>query len=109
MSHTYTRTAALLDEFAASFEKADVVILHKIDGSAREVYRGGVRGLTLYEKTCALRGGVYYTEEPEDGVDLLTGILKGGDLFITMGAGDNWKLGKKLFDHFKRGESQCGA
>jgi UDP-N-acetylmuramate--alanine ligase len=109
MSHTYTRTAALLDEFAASFEKADVVILHKIYGSAREVYRGGVRGLTLYEKTRALRGGVYYTEEPEDGADLLTGILKEGDLFITMGAGDNWKLGKKLFDHFKRGEDQCGA
>jgi UDP-N-acetylmuramate--alanine ligase len=44
MSHTYTRTAALLDEFAASFEKADVVILHKIYGSAREVYRGGGKG-----------------------------------------------------------------
>jgi UDP-N-acetylmuramate--alanine ligase len=103
MSHTYTRTAALLDEFAASLEKADVVVLHRIYGSAREVYRGGVTGRTLYEKTRALREGVYYTEEPEEAEGLLEGILSKGDLFITMGAGDNWRLGKRLFDHLREG------
>ena len=36
MSHTYSRTASLLDEFASSFEAADEVILHKIYSSARE-------------------------------------------------------------------------
>ena len=35
MSHTYTRTAALLEEFASSFGDADVVIINKIYGSAR--------------------------------------------------------------------------
>jgi UDP-N-acetylmuramate--alanine ligase len=105
MSHTYTRTAALLEEFAASLEKADVVVLHKIYGSAREVYRGGVTGRTLYEKTRALRDGVYYREEPEEAAELLEGILAPGDLFITMGAGDNWRLGKMLFDHAGAGES----
>lgn len=34
--HTYTRTAALLDEFAASLEEADAVYLCDIFGSARE-------------------------------------------------------------------------
>jgi UDP-N-acetylmuramate--alanine ligase len=104
MSHTYTRTAALLDEFAASFGKADIVFLHKIYGSARETYTGGVNGKTLYEKVKARHDNVYYTEEPEDAAEMLIQILRPGDLFITMGAGDNWKLGKKLFEYYESKE-----
>ena len=108
MSHTYTRTASLLDEFAASFDKADIVFLHKIYSSAREVYRGGVSGKTLFEKALALLSrvpgkgeNVFYVEEPLDGYEPLKAILKPGDLFITMGAGDNWKLGEKLFCYYR--------
>jgi UDP-N-acetylmuramate--alanine ligase len=103
MSHTYTRTAALLDEFAASFEKADLIILHKIYSSAREVYKGGVSGRTLFEKSRDVNSGkpCYYFDECEEGAEFLSGLLKPGDLFITMGAGDNWKLGKKLFDFYR--------
>ncbi|GHU94712.1 UDP-N-acetylmuramate--L-alanine ligase [Spirochaetia bacterium] len=101
MSHTYTRTASLLDEFAASFEKADLVILHKIYGSAREEYHGGVTGKTLFEKTNSLRNNVFYVDEPLEAADMLKGILKAGDLFVTMGAGDNWKLGKDLYEYYR--------
>jgi UDP-N-acetylmuramate--alanine ligase len=104
MSHTYTRTAALLHRFAASFKAADLVVLHKIYSSAREEYRGGVDGKTLFEKARALHDLIYYVEEPLDAVPLIQGILKSGDLFITMGAGDNWKLGKALLDRFRAGE-----
>ncbi|MDR1143972.1 MAG: UDP-N-acetylmuramate--L-alanine ligase [Spirochaetaceae bacterium] len=103
MSHTYTRTAALLDDFAASLLPADKVFLHKIYGSAREVYSGGVTGAVLFEKTKELFGNsgrkncVYYVEEPEAAAGELKALLKPGDLFITMGAGDNWRLGKNLF------------
>jgi UDP-N-acetylmuramate--alanine ligase len=104
MSHTYTRTAALLDEFAASFMDADYVLLHKIYASAREAYSDKVTssnltvtGRTLFDKTRELFGDkVFYVEEPEDAADLAVKLLKPGDLFITMGAGDNWKLGRKL-------------
>ena len=101
MSHTYTRTASLLDEFAASFEKADIVLLHKIYASAREHYEGGITGRTLFEKACSSgpEGRFYYIEEHADADALLLKLLKPGDLFITMGAGDNWKLGKRLFDY----------
>ena len=110
MSHTYTRTAALLDEFAASFEKADLILLHKIYASAREVYSGGVTGRTLFEKTREVLGGkrgdnaenrLLYSEEPDESADLLLNVLKSGDLFITMGAGDNWRLGERLFRHYR--------
>jgi UDP-N-acetylmuramate--alanine ligase len=101
MSHTYTRTASLLEEFAASFEKADVVILHKIYGSAREEYRGGVTGRTLFEKTKALKDNTFYADEPLEAEEMLKNLLKAGDVFVTMGAGDNWKLGRSLYEYYK--------
>ncbi|MDR0448434.1 MAG: UDP-N-acetylmuramate--L-alanine ligase [Treponema sp.] len=105
MSHTYSRTAALLDDFAESFLPADLVFLHKIYASAREVYSGGVNGKTLFDKTRtvfenkrAADSKVFYVDEPEDAALQLKTILRKGDLFITMGAGDNWRLGKKMFE-----------
>lgn len=98
MSHTYTRTAALLDEFAASFADADELILHKIYASAREKYSGGVTGRTLYERAAALRPNVSYVEEPEAAAADIAARLRPGDLFLTMGAGDNWKLGRKVLE-----------
>jgi UDP-N-acetylmuramate--alanine ligase len=103
MSHTYSRTAALLDDFARSLISADIVFLHKIYASARESNSGGVSGRTLFEKVKQLRGNVFYAEEPEDAAGELEKILKPGDLFITMGAGDNWKLGKILLSAFTEG------
>ena len=118
MSHTYTRTEALLDEFADSFSFANIVLLHKIYSSAREVYNGGITGLKLFdkvkerfndadEKNADARNvdardvdgsRVFYIDEPDESIDFLKGILKSGDLFITMGAGDNFRMGKKLYD-----------
>jgi UDP-N-acetylmuramate--alanine ligase len=102
MSHTYSRTAALLDEFAASFKDADVVFLHKIYGSARESGLEGakVSGRSLFRKTSALRDGVFYEEEPLQAAGILKDLLGEGDLFITMGAGNNWVLGRELYGYF---------
>lgn len=105
MSHTYTRTAALLEEFASSFGDADEVILHKIYPSAREVYSGGVNGKILFARTSAHHPNVKYFEEIMDALPYVTERLseplppgKKGYLFITMGAGDNWKLGKAVLE-----------
>ena len=105
MSHTYTRTAALLEDFASAFGDADEVILHKIYPSAREVYSGGVNGKILFARTSAHHQNVKYFEEVMDAEPYVLERLskplpvgKTGYLFITMGAGDNWKLGKSVFD-----------
>ena len=101
MSHTYTRTSALLEQFASAFNDADILFLHKIYASARENYNGGLDGRTLYEKTASVRSGeTRYVDEPDDAFQPLCEILKSGDLFITFGAGNNWTLGKKLYEHF---------
>ena len=104
MSHTYSRTAALLDDFASSFKAADVIIHHKIYASAREVYNGSVTGYNLYEKTCEKSNNVYYFDEFTETVNFCKDFLKEGDLFITMGAGNNWQIGKDLFNELQDGQ-----
>ncbi|MHB9295627.1 putative UDP-N-acetylmuramate--alanine ligase [Pillotina sp. SPG140] len=97
MSHTYTRTKALFHEFVHAFYDADILILHKIYGSAREQPSfEGVTGKLLYEAIKEQRDNVYYVEEPCDAAALMAGLLRAGDLCVTMGAGDNWKLGDML-------------
>ncbi len=103
MSHTYSRTQKLLAELAASFSAADLVVLHRIYASAREQNPGGVSGMTLYEETRRRHPAVLYFEEPGDAVEPLAGRLAAGDLFVTMGAGDNWKLGRALLERLRGG------
>ena len=109
MSHTYTRTAALFDEFARCFNSADVLFLHEIYSSAREHYEGGINGKSVYdevEKLIAEKSTgtkeLYYFDKPLGAFDTARELLRSGDLFVTMGAGNNWPLGIALYGHFTR-------
>ena len=105
MSHTYTRTQALLGEFATCFEAADAVYLHKIYASAREMFVGNITGRDLYNEVMRHHKEAHYTDKPLDAADELLSELQEGDLFITMGAGDNWMLGRHLFGVFSSRET----
>jgi UDP-N-acetylmuramate--alanine ligase len=96
MSHTYSRTQALLSEFGRAFGPADVVILHRIYASAREANLGGVSGSDLFNEVSRNHPRAHYFEQPMDALPFLLSELAAGDLFVTMGAGDNWKLGREL-------------
>ncbi len=98
MSHTYSRTAALLEQFARSLRFADEIILHKIYASARETYNGTVDGQTLFEAVHRRKRKSVYFEEVMEARDYLKRTLRSGDVFVTMGAGDNWKLGRALLE-----------
>ncbi|MCL2793320.1 MAG: UDP-N-acetylmuramate--L-alanine ligase, partial [Spirochaetaceae bacterium] len=103
MSHTYSRTHALMEEFSKSFENADVVIINKIYASAREKSSDfGDLNRIFFNKITDNHDKVLYYHEPDDAQDFIKKELKEGDLFITMGAGDNWKLGVKLYDYYKQ-------
>jgi UDP-N-acetylmuramate--alanine ligase len=98
MSHTYSRTKMLLSEFADCFEGADEVILHKIYASAREKAGGTITGEDLFAAVKARHPCVRYFHEVLDAQEYCLSSLKSGDLFITMGAGDNWKLGEAVLE-----------
>lgn len=101
MSHTYSRTKALINSFANSFIDADVVFLHKIYASAREK-TGEISGYDLFKKVEKYNKSVFYYEEVMDAYERVGSMLKKGDVFITMGAGDNWQLGYKLHEKIKK-------
>lgn len=103
MPHTYSRTAALINQFAQAFDDADIVVLHKIYSSAREVYSGQIDGRTLFEKIKKNKKNVSYFEEVLDAKEFVLQNLKAGDLFITIGAGDNWQLGRAVLQELQRG------
>ncbi|MGL4525295.1 MAG: UDP-N-acetylmuramate--L-alanine ligase [Spirochaetia bacterium] len=107
MSHTFSRTAAHLSEFAQSLDAADVLILHKIYASAREVYDGGVTGYSLFD-ICQQRypdRPTFYIDAPMDALNLIKKTLQKGDLFLTLGAGDNFHLSHKYYQEV----SSCTA
>lgn len=92
--HRYTRTKALLEDFTMSFYQADHVIVLPIY-AAGELAIEGVNSAALREGML-LHGHkhVVLCEEQDSALSHLQGIVRDGDLLLTLGAGDVWKLGR---------------
>lgn len=118
MSHTYTRTAALLEEFARSFSDADMAVINRIYASAREnPETAAVSGGLLAERVERQHKNAVYAGEFEEAAAVITAELSkdagpqfpGGYVFVTMGAGDNWKVGRLVLERFSSGENREDA
>ena len=94
-SHTYTRTKALLDEFAEALSLADHVICAEIY-AARETDTLGISGETLAERIREKGTDCYYFPTFEEIKKFIRKTLLDKDLLITMGAGDVVKIGDEL-------------
>lgn len=90
--HTYSRTKELLDEFAKSFDGADLVLITDIYASAREK-SGRIHARHLVEETKKYNSHVYYVSKLDEAVDFLKENLERGDVLVVMGAGDIYKVG----------------
>ena len=101
--HRYTRTQHLLDEFFTSFNQADMVIIMDIYAAGEQPIPG-VSGRAIYEgvKRHGHKDAVFLAER-DAVVSHLAGILKKGDVLITLGAGDVWKVGETLLEKLKHG------
>ena len=93
--HTYTRTKALMDDFAKALTLADHVVLADIY-AAREMDTLGISSSMLAEKVNALGGCADYFDSFDKIETCLLENCKPGDVLITMGAGDVVKIGEKL-------------
>lgn len=94
--HTFTRTKALLQEFAQSFDDADKVVVIDIYGSAREE-QGGVSSDDLVKLINKYSfGKAEYIPTINEAIDFFSNKLGEEDVLIAMGAGDVWKVVKKL-------------
>jgi UDP-N-acetylmuramate--alanine ligase len=94
--HTFTRTKALFQDFAQSFDDTDKVIILDIYGSAREV-RGGVTSSELVDLINKYNSGkAEYIPTINEAARYLKDKLGENDIVISMGAGDVWKVAGKL-------------
>lgn len=96
--HTYTRTKALLNEFAEALSLADHVILADIY-AAREKDNLGISSRTLRDKIVEMGHECNYFPTIESFNEIEKFLLQNctkGDLLITMGAGDVVKIGDEL-------------
>jgi len=91
--HTYTRTKFLLDEFSTAFKDADKVIITDIY-SAREKDTGEIHSRILAEKIRENGQDAIYLSDFEGIVEYLKKNVSEGDLILTMGAGDVYKVGE---------------
>jgi UDP-N-acetylmuramate--alanine ligase len=99
--HRYTRTKDLMDDFSSSFNDADSLILLDIY-SAGEKPIEGVSSATLVEKIKkAGHGGVLYPKNREEAIGHIISNMKRGDIFLTLGAGDVWKMGDEILSRLK--------
>ncbi len=92
--HTYSRTAALFQDFVNQLKRPDVVLLAEIF-AAREQNTIGISSASLAEQ---IEGATFYPtfDELEKA---LREIAEPGDIILTVGAGDVYKVGEHLAEN----------
>ena len=93
--HTYTRTKALLPEFAKALSLADHVVLADIY-AARETDNLGISSADLQKLIADLGTPCEYFPTFDEIENFLLENCTQGDLLITMGAGDVVNIGEQL-------------
>lgn len=100
--HRYTRTQALLSDFPPAFDLADRVVATGIY-PAGEAPLAGISGRQIADGIARRgRAQVLYTERKEEVADLVIEMARPGDLVITMGAGDIWKVCEEIVRRLDR-------
>jgi UDP-N-acetylmuramate--alanine ligase len=99
--HRYTRTRDLMDEFAASFGNANKLFLmdiypaseRPIEGISSEVLAKRIRGTGF--------GNLTYISDRKEMMERIASELKSGDVIITLGAGDVYKMGEEILNKLR--------
>ena len=99
--HRYSRTQALFDDFTRSFYQSDVLLVLPIY-AAGEKRIEGLSGQDLCEGIKAHgHKEVFCATDMKKALVYLKKNLKPGDMLLTLGAGDVWKVGVELLKSFK--------
>lgn len=86
--HRYTRTRDLFEDFVQVLSEVDVLLLMEVY-AAGEAPIAGADGRMLC-RAIRMRGRVdpVFVERPADLLEVLPGVLRDGDVLLTLGAGD---------------------
>jgi len=91
--HTYTRTKALFSDFVRELRRPDLVLVAEIY-AARET---NTIGITAEDLTVEIPGATHFATLPGL-AEALRELARPGDLILTVGAGDIFKVGEAILD-----------
>ena len=109
--HRYSRTKDQMDEFARSFNNADVLLVTEIYAASEDP----IEGVTAETLIDAIKRYGHKDVRYAGGVEKAAGLLleesRPGDMVITLGAGNVFRAGEELVEMLKgRGrESRAGG
>jgi len=96
--HRYSRTRDLMEEFSTAFYQADSLILTEIYPAGEQPIQG-ISGERLYEQVKQHgHKEAIFLPTVEAIVEAMPSLVRPGDMVITLGAGDVWKVGRMLLE-----------
>lgn len=97
--HRYSRTEHCWQDFKTCFTQADILLL-------ADIYPAGespIPGITSEKLLSEMhQDNARYLPKNEQQLAAILNELKAGDVFLTLGAGDGWKLGLDVLEYLKK-------
>jgi UDP-N-acetylmuramate--alanine ligase len=103
--HRYTRTKDLMKEYRASFGHADCVVL-------MDIYPAGERPIKGVSTSALIKGmnakKTFHLNDRNEIVKFMRKTVAPGDVVLTLGAGNVWKVGEELVEALSRKQPTVG-
>jgi UDP-N-acetylmuramate--alanine ligase len=107
--HRYSRTQALFDEFTTSFYQADHLLVLPVYGAGEDPLPGVDSGHLLEAIKAKGHREADGLSGPGEALGYLRDRLRPGDILVTLGAGDVWKIGEELVSRPEDTEAPGGG
>jgi UDP-N-acetylmuramate--alanine ligase len=99
--HRYTRTDALMDDFARAFHQADSVYVLDIYAASEQP----IEGVTAEALVARIRAfghrNAHYAASMDRGIEAVAENAAAGEAVITLGAGSVWQAGDKILERLR--------
>ncbi|MEK6676647.1 MAG: UDP-N-acetylmuramate--L-alanine ligase [Planctomycetota bacterium] len=101
--HQYSRTRYFMDDFAESFDQADEVVVPDVYGAREKCDSTSQHASEELVSRIVRHGGrAHYAPSLEAATDHVCQNVTEGDMVLTMGAGDVWKVADELVERVCR-------
>jgi len=97
--HRFSRTQALTEDFARAFNDADLLLVLPIYAAGEQPIPGIDSEYLVQQIKRFGHRDVHFAADFAAAQTFLHKRLQSGDLLITLGAGDVWKIGKQWMDN----------
>jgi UDP-N-acetylmuramate--alanine ligase len=102
--HRFTRTYHLWKDFVSVFEDADTLIVMDIYPAGEDPIEGvDAEGLSKDIRLSGHTGATHISDRHEVVERVMRDLLP-GDMVLTLGAGDVWKISEDIVDRLERGD-----